>query len=234
MSKKLTFFALFLLAVLIISSVSLEGIGKKARRPAIVAGADRVVALQRSDFEWEGTWYWEVGDDYNATNLTGVTALGLLEAFRDVKDQAYLDAAVAAAVFIETHLGGGASGTVHWPRLTAPDIVFLYRLSEVTGEDSYATRASQEWEHMTVSYPTASDLDNIFRVILRPSVWDLATFLEAAHLSGDQVWANDMAAIIADTTDPFYWGGETWWHALNLAGAVRALVGCGYYSQYSD
>jgi hypothetical protein len=206
LSKKLTFFAFFLLAVLIISNVSLEGIGKNARRPAIVAGADRVVELQRADPGWEGTWYWYVSSTYNATNLTGVTALGLLEAFRDVKDSAYLDAAQEAANFIMTHLGAGAPGPIYHVRLTAPDIVFLYRLSEVTGDDSYATRASAEWAHMTVSYPTAGDLDNLFHAIARRSAWDIAFFLEAAHMSGDRTWADDAAGI---------------------------LVGCGYFDQHS-
>jgi hypothetical protein len=232
LSKKLTFFAFFLLAVLIISNVSLEGIGKNARRPAIVAGADRVVELQRADPGWEGTWYWYVSSTYNATNLTGVTALGLLEAFRDVKDSAYLDAAQEAANFIMTHLGAGAPGPIYHVRLTAPDIVFLYRLSEVTGDDSYATRASAEWAHMTVSYPTAGDLDNLFHAIARRSAWDIAFFLEAAHMSGDRTWADDAAGILADIDDTFYYG-DTWWYALNVAGAVRALVGCGYFDQHS-
>lgn len=234
MRKKLTFFTLVLLAVFIISNVSLEGMGKNARRPAIVAGADNVCTLQRTDNDWEGTWYWIVGTPGNATNLTGVTALGLLEAFSDVKDQAYLDAAQDAADFIRAHLGAGATGTQHHTRTTAPDIIFLHRLSEVTGDDLYAARADLEWDNLTALWPTAGDLDTLFRTIGRRSAWDIAFFLEAAFLSDDTTWANQAAAILADTTDVFYYGGDTWWYALNLAGVVRALVGCGYYSQYPD
>lgn len=233
MSKKLTFFALFLLAVFIISSVSLEGIGKNARRPAIVAGAERVVDLQRTDLGWEGTWYWIVGTSGNATNLTGVTALGLLEAFRDVKDPVYLGAAELAATFIKTHLGAGATGAQYHVRTTAPDIVFLHRLSEVTGDSSYATRATSEWNNLKSFWPTAGHLDSLFHTINRPSTWDIAFFLEAAHMSGDTEWADDTAVILADFDDSFYYG-DTGWYALNVAGAVRALVGCGYYSDYPE
>lgn len=231
MKKKILVALSLLLVLVLVSPTALAA--KNARRPAIVAGADRVVELQRTNTDWEGTWYWYVGSDYNAVNLTGVTALGLLEAYRDTKDPAYLTAAVDAAGFIQTHLGAGATGTVHWPRLMAPDVVFLHHLSEVTGDPLYATRADMEWNNLTTSYPTAGDLDTLFRAINRPSVWDIAFFMEAAYLSGDTTWANEAAAILADTDDDFYYG-DTWWYALNAAGAVQALVGCGYTETYND
>jgi hypothetical protein len=145
-----------------------------------------------------------------------------------------LSAAVDAASFIMAHLGVGATGAQYHVRATAPDIVFLHRLAEVTGDTNYADRATLEWNNITATYPTASDLDALFRSRGRRSAWDIAFFLEAAYLSGDMTWANGAAAILADTTDPFYYGIDTWWYALNVAGAIRALVGCGYASQYYD
>jgi len=222
-------------AVLLIMAVTAPmalGAGN-ARRPAIIDGADRVVELQRTDTGWEGTWYWYVGSIGNATNLTGVTALGLLEAYRDTKDEAYLDAAEDAAGFIQEHLGAGATGTQYHVRTTAPDVVFLHYLSKVTGDTSYADRANLEWVNLTTFWPTAGDLDALFRSINRPSTWDMAFFLEAAYLSGDTTWADDAAAIMADTSDDFYYG-DTWWYALNVAGSIRALAGCGYADDYYD
>jgi hypothetical protein len=224
--KKRLFIALVIMAVLT-ATTSVVWAGGNARRPAIEAGAGKVVELQRADTGWEGTWYWYVGSTYNATNLTGVTALGLLEAYRDTKDPEYLDAAIGAAGFIQTHLGEGATGTQYHVRTTAPDIVFLHHLSEVTGDSSYASRATSEWNNMTIYYPTAADLDSLFRTKNRRSAWDIAFFLEAAYLSGDTTWADEAAAILANTSDDFYYG-DTWWYALNVAGAIRALVGCGY------
>lgn len=224
--------SVFVCAVLIfcIFGISDAQVGKNARRPAIVAGADRVVELQRTDADWEGTWYWYVGNTTNATNLTGVTALGLLEAFKDIRDPAYLDAAIDAAGFIMAHLGAGATGTQYHVRTTAPDIVFLHQLSQVTGDTQYATRAILEWNNLTVFWPTAGHLDSLFRSINRPSTWDIAFFLEAAYLSGDTDWADDAAAIIADSSDTFYYDTNSSWYALNVAAAIRSLVGCGYYA----
>lgn len=232
--KKLKLFTfLIIFGVFLIASVQLAAPGKNARRPAIVSGANRVVELQRTDPGWEGTWFWYVGSTYNATNLTGVTALGLLEAYQDTKDPAYLDSARNAADFIMTHLGAGATETQYHVRTTAPDIVFLHRLGEITGNSAYSDRAILEWENLTSYWPTAGDLDALFRSINRPSAWDIAFFLEAAYLSGDTTWAVDAAAILADTEDDFYYG-DTVWYDLNVAGSVRALVGCGYYNDFKD
>jgi hypothetical protein len=225
---------LLLIVVVLAVAAPAGWAGGNARKPAIDAAADRVVALQRTDTGWEGTWYWYVGSTYNATNLTGVTALGLLEAYRDAKDPAYLDSAIDAAGFIQAHLGVDATGTQYWPRLTAPDVIFLHRLSQVTGDSSYAARATSEWNNLKVSYPTAASLDTLFRTISRRSAWDIAFFLEAAYLSGDMTWADDAAAILANTSDTFYYGTDTWWYALNVAASIRSLVGCGYAGQYND
>lgn len=235
MNKKTALVFLSMGLFLFLAALSVAVDGKNARRPAILAGADRVVELQRDDVDWEGTWYWYVGSTSNATNLTGVTALGLLEAYRDVKDPAYLDAAIDAAGFIMAHLGAGADpGPQHHARTTAPDIIFLHLLSEVTGDIAYADRAILEWNNIAATYPTAGDLDALFRAINRRSAWDMAFFLEAAHLSGDTTWADDAAAILANISDTFYYGTDTWWYALNVAGAIRSLVSCGYYAEYPD
>ncbi len=205
------------------------------RKPAIGQAADRVVALQRTDPGWEGTWYWYVGSTYNATNLTGATALGLLEAYRDTKDPAYLDAAKAAAGFAMAHLGSGATGTKHWIRMTAPDISLLHYLTQVTGDGSYATRATSEWANIKTYYPTAGAMDSYFRSINRRlGAWDLAAYMEAAYLSGDAAWAGQAAAILANTGDSFYYGTDNVYYAINLGGAVRALVSCGYAGAYPD
>ena len=222
------------LAVGLVAASSYSWGQRNARRPAIVAGANEVVDLQRTDAGWEGTWFWYVGDSYNATNLTGVTALGLLEAFNDTKRKPYLMSAIDAADFIMAHLGAGATGTQYAVRTTAPDIIFLHKLSEITGDANYAARALLEWENITIFWPDAASLDTLFRSLNRPSTWDIAFYMEAAFLSGDSDWAAGAAAILADTSDPFYYNSASGWYALNLAASLRALVGCRYYAQYPD
>ncbi len=208
--------------------------GKKARMPAIKAGADRVVELQRTDPGWEGTWYWYVDSSYNATNLTGVTALGVLEAFKDTKDPRYLKSAKQAAEFCILHLGDGATKSQYELRWTAPDVVFVHYLGQATANQQYIQRATEEWVNIKYRFPTAGDLDFLFQSLNRPSTWDIAFFLEAAYLSGDMTWANEAAAILANTSDTFYYNAGTWWYALNLAGSIRALVNCGYAVQYQQ
>ena len=230
--KKLVYVRSILVVALCLIFASSAWSGNKPRRPAIIAGADRVLDLQRTDSGWEGTWYWYVGSTYNATNLTGVTALGLIEAYNDTKDTGYLDGAKDAADFIMTHLGAGATGTQYWPRTTAFDVIFLHELATITDDGTYGARATLEWNNIILAYPTAGDLDGLFRAINRRSAWDLAAFHEAAYLSGDTVWADESAGILADTSDDFYYG-DTWWYALNLSASVRALVGTGYFAQYS-
>ena len=227
---RISMILVFLLAL----TTSVVFAGPKARRPAIIDASNRVVELQRTDTDWEGTWYWYVGSTGNATNLTGVTALGLLEAYNDTKDPAYLTSAENAANFIITHLGVGATGTQYSVRTTAVDIVFLHELSKVTGDPSYAQRATLEWANLTSYWPTAGDLDTLFRAIPRRSAWDIAFFLEAAYLSGDTVWADQAAMILADLNDTFYYGTDTWWFPLNVAGSIRALIYSGYGEIYRD
>lgn len=234
MNKKLTILAIIFLVALFVVNIPLASAKQSARKHVIKAGADRIVELQRTDTGWEGTWFWYVGNTYNATNLTGVTALGLLEAYRDVRDREYLEASKNAADFILKHLGLTATETQYHHRCTAPDVIFLHKLSMLTGDPYYRYRATVEWYNITVSYATADDLDYLFRSTGRRSAWDMAFFLEAAHLSGDEQWADGAAAILADFDDAFYYGTDTWWYALNLAGAIRALVACGYYCQYKD
>lgn len=206
-----------------------------SRRGAIAPAADRLIGLQRTDAGWEGTWFWYVGNTYNATNLTGVTALGLLEAYGDTKQQAYLDAAQAAAAFSMAHLGSGATGVQHWIRMTAPDISLLHRLAAVTGDIAYSERATTEWNNIKTYWPTAAALDARFRSIKRRlGAWDLADFLEAAKLSGDDAWADDAAAILADTGDAFYYGVDNPWYPLTVAGALRGIAGNGYAGRYQE
>lgn len=223
----------FVLVIGLILVVAMPVLAKNARLPAIKSGANRVVELQRTDADWDGTWYWHVDSSYNATNLTGVTALGLLEAYQDTKDEEYLDASINAADFIMEHLGFGVTGTQYHARTTAPDIVFLHRLAEITGDSEYSDRAKVEWDNIKDTYPTAASLNTLFHNINRPSAWDFAFFLEAAHLSEDTVWAEDAAEILADTEDIFYYG-NTSWYALNVAGSIRALVDSGYAETYKD
>jgi hypothetical protein len=205
------------------------------RVPAIDAGVDRLAELQRDDPltpDWNGTWFWFVGNMADVTNLTGVTALGALEAYRHRKDPIAEQVIDHAAMFLLEHLGAGATGTPHSVRMTAPDMVFLYDLGGLDNAANLMQRACDEWNNVKNFWPTAGDLDALFRSINRASVWDLAFFMEAASRCDDVVWADDAAAIIADVDDPFYYNTNGTWYVLDVAAAIRSLAGEGYGSLY--
>ncbi|MGH6904506.1 MAG: hypothetical protein ACREIR_17385 [Geminicoccaceae bacterium] len=205
------------------------------RVPAIDAGVDRLAELQRDDPltpDWNGTWFWFVGNMADVTNLTGVTALGALEAYRHRKDPVAEQMIDKAAKFLREHLGAGATGTPHSVRMTAPDIVFLHDHGELDNAADLVQRACDEWTHVKSFWPTADDLDALFRSINRASVWDLAFYMEAASRCDDDVWADDAAAIIADVDDAFYYDANGIWYVLNVAAAIRSLAGEGYGSLY--
>ncbi len=112
---------------------------------AALAAAARLVATQNND----GGWEWENPDTDPATgtpspyNTLGVTAQGVLDIYRINRDTAYLTACIAAydAMVINA---GDDDPAKH--RIRGPDIPFLVELSEVTGNDTYATFAKERYE----------------------------------------------------------------------------------------
>lgn len=202
---------------------------------AIEAGADRLVELQRTDGIWTGTWDWYPGAGYNIINLTGMVAIGLLEAFQRTKDPAHLEAAEKSASFIMTRIGVGATGdpkfNFGWP---ATDLIFIYRLGVATANVGYISRALVEWEYIKKTYPDANSVDVVLRNSNNPNVFDFAFYMEAAYLVGDYEWAEEAAAIIANIEDDFYYGEGAYWYRLNISAAIRSLVYCGYSKQYQS
>ncbi|NIA24828.1 MAG: hypothetical protein GWP04_04600 [Gammaproteobacteria bacterium] len=70
--------------------------------------------------------------------------------------------------------------------------------------------------------------------MVRGDVASASLLGDAGTARGNTVWADAMAAIIADTSNDFYYGSDNDWRALNLGGAIRALVGTGYGRVYQD
>ncbi|MHB1006113.1 MAG: hypothetical protein ACYC3S_10795 [Chloroflexota bacterium] len=200
-------------------------------RAALERGAERLLALQRTDGGWEGSWRRYAGSAFGATNTVGLTALGLVESYRVLRQARFLDGACRAAVFAMTHLGAGASGETYHPRFTGADIVLLHRLHQITGDAAYSTRAADEWRNIRgyFYFASASELHHFFQKIeLRSGGWDLALYLEAADLCGDTPWADEAAGVLANTTRHSYCAPGNDYRALNTAGALRALSRQGY------
>jgi hypothetical protein len=200
-------------------------------RVALAAGAERLCALQRTDAGWEGSWRRYVGSNLSATNTVGLSALGLVEAFKVLHDESLLSCARGAAAFAIAHLGAGATPPPYHPRFTGADLLLLHRLHQVTGDEGYRIRAADEWRNIRSYFYFASalELHRFFQKIERQmGAWDLSFYLEAADLSGDTAWADGAAAVLADTLGGLYGERTNEYRVLNIAAAVRALSGQGY------
>ncbi len=200
-------------------------------RVALQRGAERLLALQRADAGWEGSWRRYAGSAADATNTVGIGGLGLLEAYRVLREPAHLAGARKAAAFAAEHLGAGATHVAYHPRFTATDLIFFHRLHQLTGEEAYRIRAAEEWRNIRsyFYFATAMELHRFFQKIERHTgAWDLAFYLEAAELSGDTAWADEAAVVLSRVLESSYWEPRNEYRILNAAGAVRALAGQGY------
>lgn len=200
-------------------------------RSALARGAARLLALQRNDPGWEGSWRRYVGSDCSSTHTSGLCALGLIEWHRVSQDQPSLSGARAAAAFAAAHIGVGASAQAYHPRFTGADLIMLQRLFETTGEEAYRARAIEEWRNLRsyFYFGSALELHRFFQKIERQmGAWDLAFYLEAAELCGDTAWADGAASVLAGTLGGLYGERANEYRALNVAAAVRSLAGQGY------
>lgn len=207
-----------------------------AASPMVAAPSaiNRIDALQIDTGTYEGTWCFyhtlpaDTGVACEVTNLTGVTALGLVEAARDGNPDARRSASLqGAARFITDHLGTYADDTQLHERPTAFDIIFLHRFGELVSDASYKSRAIAEWDDaIKATYPNAQSLYDLFVAISRPSFWDLVAFGEAAYLSGDDKWADEVADLLADPDHPWY--EDSTWGPLNTSYALYFLSSYGY------
>ncbi len=111
----------------------------------IPEGADRLVVTQNND----GGWEWENPDTNPATgipspsNTLGVTAQGLLDAYKSTKNNTYLTAC------IKTYNRLVTNSTISDPlthKIRGTDITFLVELSEVTGDHKYADFAKTRYQ----------------------------------------------------------------------------------------
>ena len=112
----------------------------------ILKAANHLVNTQNSD----GGWNWQITPNSPVTpslpspyNTLGVTAQGVLDAYKISPQAQYLSACVNAYGLIVTN-STNANPSVH--RIRGTDITFLVELSEVTGTAAYANFAKTRYE----------------------------------------------------------------------------------------
>jgi len=210
---------------------------------AIIAAADRLVETQNND----GTWEWDNPDTnktYNAeertvcnSNIVGVTARGLVDAYQAIGTQTYLDAAKISGDAIV------ACGYIDpADKYYSQDIEFLVELGEATGNSTYTNKAVAIMEYFMndanrycASGCTAAELAAYYQGFYGSpnegmTEWQLASWVRAAQVTGKTSWANDMISEINDdiTTIPYFNISDLGdYGVIGLAGIVDATGDAG-------
>lgn len=210
---------------------------------AITKAADRLVETQNND----GGWEWDNPDTNPATgipspkNTVGVTAQGVLDAYRVNEKEAYLDTAKDAFGYMEDLSSGD------W-RIRGPDLTFLVELSEETGNLAYADFAKTRWGAAKTEFAdgTATGFAQYIRDTRKPNYpalisWDIDLYLQGAlalnrHFPGQGFGteAQEMAEVIYDSlyVDGDFDFSDTnqdeYWAAFD--GAIRAFATTGLHT----
>ncbi|MBI2876936.1 MAG: hypothetical protein HYY20_08645 [Candidatus Tectomicrobia bacterium] len=163
-------------------------------------GGGRLVEIQSDN----GTWDFIVtgrtaGDADGDENITGVTGLGLLAAFDETDNEAFLDAAVSTGNhLLEVFRLNPTS------RPFPQDIEFLAALGDVSDldredRDAFEEAAEDWFENLRREFPRARDLIEHFIEVRGTrkalTLWDAASVIRAARAVGNRRYARQVAAL---------------------------------------
>jgi len=207
---------------------------------AINGAAGRLIALQSaSDYGWD----WDVtgltshSTNPGATNIYGVTALGLIYAYQKTGDSTYLTAAKKTADFIkygDPTLGDFWNGippayTYYWGY--SFDYKFLAEFSTVYGDPSYKTYASNAWSWQKANilyYADGNQAAAYSHFVANGGGsdgyggWQSSDYGLAAIEVGDTPWALSMASVINSNIGNIASSGT--YKDLGMAWALKLLV----------
>ena len=206
---------------------------------AITNAADRLVALQSTEtlgtldppdfgWDWVVTGLTEHSGVASGSNLYGVTALGLIDAYQETGNTAYSTAAEKTGDHLKT-LSRATNSNV---RIQSFDYRFLVEFSALSGDGSYQAHALSEWNWVkaNVAYFYADgNQENIYNFYYTHAghgfaAWQAGDAGLAALAMGDTSWAGNMAAVLAghlheiSSSDIYRFIG--WGHALEFLNAV--------------
>jgi hypothetical protein len=191
--------------------------------------ADRLVALQSSSdagWDWNVTGLTAHSGSASPTNIYGITALGLLEAYKLTGNSSYLDAAKKVADAIVAGKSQRPDGSIR-----SPDYRFLVEYGIISGDSTYISYARSKWysdcanvayyaspgamyNHLATTWMNDTGID----------VWELSNFGLSAFAVKDTDWANKAADVVASLTindsDEYRFVG--WGNALRFLCTVNA------------
>ena len=207
------------------------------RVEAITLTADRLVDLQGTD----GGWDWVVtgltvhSEVYpSPSNLFGVTALGLINAYQVNAGETYYDATLKTADHLKT-LSRAINSSV---RFQTFDYRFLVEFSALSGDTSYVAHALSEWNWVkanVASFYADGNQETIYNFWATSggaspgfAAWQASDAGLAALAMGDESWAENMVAVLAPhlteitNTDIYRFIG--WGHTLEFLNAVDPVT----------
>jgi len=209
----------------------------------IVKGADRLAATQNND----GGWDWENPDtdltSVSPLNTLGVTALGLLDAYKITGDVEYLNACIKTADRLHA-LIDNADSTF---RLRGSDINFLVNMSVVTGDGKYANDAKDGYVITLANY--GPDATAFATYLFNPGYsrpyadWDINLYVQGLVMmnayfpgQGYDVDAKAMAAVMYNNVTVVYNLNDTsqvaYW--LVVSASIDTFKTVGLYSTEID
>jgi uncharacterized repeat protein (TIGR01451 family) len=220
---------------------------------AIISAANRLVALQSpTDFGWDWTVTGLTShtSSNSATNLYGVTALGLVDAYVLTGDSAYLTAAENTAAFM---MYGNPSagdfyhgyGSYRWGY--SFDYEFLMELSTVSKNPAYSNYALAAWAWQKANRGQYYGDGNqsalwdyyanqwIGTNMSGAAAWGTSAWGLAALAMDDTVWAEHMAALIDANMANILTGNRAIDYVdMGMGETLRFLVALGNASYTAD
>ena len=223
--KKLIAIALVvaMLLTMLVSSSSVvfaakPGGQQEALNDALTLGADLHLSRQGTYSGIDNTWEWVIGSGSSGPNVQGISATGLLAAYERTGEQSYLDGAILAGNTLEARYDAAPED-----RAFSQDIEFLVRLSQDSGDGSYATVAQQWYANTTDAYDAEELVDYYIDTRGYLAAWDLASQIRAAVAVGETDYAAGIASSLFDSDfdweDPWLGG----WDYGSLLWALRDL-----------
>jgi hypothetical protein len=175
-----------------------------ANASTAIKAADRLVALQSSSSSDAG-WDWNVtgltahSGSASATNIYGVTALGLLEAYKLTGNSSYLDAAKKVADAIVAGKSQRADGSIR-----SPDYRFLVEYGIISGDSTYISYARSKWYSDCANVAYYASPEAMYNHLATTwvddtgiDVWELSNFGLSAFAVKDMNWTNEAADVVA-------------------------------------
>lgn len=191
-------------------------------RAAALKGADRLLSIQNPD----GSFPWQVGNPTPFQNVQGITAIGLLEAYKLSLDARYLAGAKANRDWLEAYRNGASP-----PRLlSAPNVYFIAEYAALSGQAADFDLARAIIDQRLAGFGGPEGVADTIIAARKAQghtnlgLWDVSLYARAAQDVGHTAAAQAIAKRMMTQTmvDPY--ASSANWYEIGLTGVILALT----------